>query len=219
MAKLRKLTKKQIRDAADRAEGKATPPDDADAPVMGRPSEYNDAFAEQARQMYEHGATDAEVADFFSVSVRTIQRWAHKYPLFCLSLKAGKVAADDRVERSLFHKANGYTYEAEEVFQYQGQIVRAKVVKHVPPDSTAMIFWLKNRRPAEWRDRHEIDHSGKITHENRPAAEVWAEIVGEMTKLGVTAEMLALPEPAPPMVDVSPGVANRPNGKGDKTKH
>ena len=52
----------------------------------------------------------------------------------------------------------GYTFEAEEVFQYQGKIIRAKVIKHVPPDTTSMIFWLKNRRKDRWRDAqsHEV---------------------------------------------------------------
>jgi len=153
------LSKEAIKAAADRAFG--LPPDD---PVdqVGRPSSYKTEFAEQARKLCELGATDIEIADFFEVSDRTVYRWQLKYPEFCQALKAGKEAADDRVERSLYHKATGYTFESEKIFQFQGEIVRAQTREHVPPDTVSMIFWLKNRRPELWRDkteqviRHEI---------------------------------------------------------------
>jgi len=124
----------------------------------GRPSTYKPTFAEQARKLCELGATDIEIADFFEVSDRTVYRWQLKYPEFCQALKAGKDAADDRVERALYHKATGYTFESEKIFQYEGEIVRTATREHVPPDTTSMIFWLKNRRPAEWRDKtnHEL---------------------------------------------------------------
>ena len=223
MRKPEPLTAEEVKAAADRAEGKATPPDDADnkptPKPKGRKPIYKVAFIEQAGQLYERGATDVEVAAFFGVSTKTIYRWSHKYPLFCLALKNGKAAADDRVERSLYHRATGYTFEAEKVFQYQGEIVRAKVIEHVPPSDTAMIFWLKNRRPEDWRDKHEIDHTGSIDHTNKSSEDMWLELLNRMKDLGVTPEMLALPVPNK-MIDVSPaeGVANRPNGKNG-TKH
>lgn len=123
----------------------------------GRPSEYRDEYAEQARKLCLLGATDADLADFFAVSDRTIYRWQIKHSEFCQALKAGKVEADERVERSLYHKAVGYTFDSEKVFQHQGAIVRAETREHVPPDTTAAIFWLKNRRPTEWRDKASID--------------------------------------------------------------
>lgn len=155
------LTPEQVKDAADRAEGLATPKTDPE-PILGRPPSYNPAFADQARRLCQMGLTDQEIADFFEISVRTLHRWKAKYEDFCHALKPGKDVADDRIERSLYHRATGYTFEAEEVFQYQGEVVRAKVMKHVPPDATSMIFWLKNRRPKEWRDvqRHELGGVG-----------------------------------------------------------
>lgn len=128
----------------------------------GRPSVYREEFAAQTRKLCALGHTDQEVADFLNVSRNTLDRWRGLYPEFCDALKMGKAPADERVERSLFHRAVGYTFEAEEVFQYQGQIVRAKVRKHVPPDTTAAIFWLKNRRKDLWRDvhRHEVGLPG-----------------------------------------------------------
>lgn len=130
--------------------------------MAGRPSDYRDEYAEQARKLCQLGATDIELADFFGVSDRTIYRWQNKHEAFCQALKAGKDAADERVERSLYHKATGYTFESEKVFQHQGEIVRAPIREHVPPDTTAMIFWLKNRRPEAWRDKTEVHHKHSV---------------------------------------------------------
>lgn len=128
----------------------------------GRPTGYKKEYAGQARKLCELGATDVDLADFFEVSDRTIYRWASKYDEFCQALKAGKGMADDRVERSLYHKAVGYSFDSEKVFQHQGQIVRAPTREHVPPDTTAAIFWLKNRRKDEWRDKQEHEHTGQV---------------------------------------------------------
>ena len=122
----------------------------------GRPSGYRPEFAEQARKLCELGATDFEVAKFLNIDSATFYRWRHSFPEFCESLKAGKDVLDERVVRSLAHKALGYTFESEKIFANQGKILRAKTIEHVPPDTTAMIFWLKNRRPAEFRDRQEM---------------------------------------------------------------
>lgn len=126
---------------------------------MGRPSHYKPEYAAQAGKLCRLGATDQEVAEFFDVGHRTVDRWKATIPEFAAALNLGKEPADERVERSLYHKAIGYTFNAEEVFQYQGKVVRAQVVKHVPPDTTACIFWLKNRRPLDWRDVHKHEHS------------------------------------------------------------
>jgi hypothetical protein len=131
--------------------------------MAGRPSSFKPEFIEQARKLCELGATDEEVAAFFDVSTRTIYRWQSANEGFCQSLKAGKVAADERVERSLYHRAVGYTFDSEKVFQFQGQIVRTPTKEHVPPDTTAAIFWLKNRKPSEWRDVRTLE--GTVNHQ------------------------------------------------------
>jgi hypothetical protein len=126
----------------------------------GRPSSYKPEYAEQAEKLCKLGATDAELADFFGVSDRTIYRWQTQHEEFRQALKAGKDAADERVERSLYQKAVGYTHDAVKIFMPAGreEPVYAPYREHVPPDTTAAIFWLKNRRSAEWRDKHE--HTG-----------------------------------------------------------
>lgn len=128
----------------------------------GRPSKFEPSFVRQAEQLCVLGATDEEVAQFFEVDVRTIYRWKVDNQAFCQALKRGKELADERVERSLYARAVGYTFDSEKVFQYQGAVVRANTKEHVPPDTTAMIFWLKNRRPDDWREKQEIE----VKHEN-----------------------------------------------------
>lgn len=126
---------------------------------LGRPSGYREEYAGQAEKLCQLGATDMELADFFEVDVRTIYNWKHAHPDFFQALCVGKEALDDRVERSLYMRAVGYTFESEKVFNYQGEIVRAPTREHVAPDPGAAMSWLKNRRGDKWRDKQEIEHT------------------------------------------------------------
>jgi hypothetical protein len=127
----------------------------------GRPSSYRDEYAEQARKICEIGATDQEVADFFDVDVRTVYRWKHDHEEFCQSLKVGKAVADARVERSLYQKAIGYEQDEVKIFMPGGatEPVYAPYRAKIAPDTTAGIFWLKNRDPENWRDKVVQDHT------------------------------------------------------------
>ncbi|MCZ4089344.1 helix-turn-helix domain-containing protein [Sinorhizobium psoraleae] len=128
----------------------------------GRPTAYKPEFAEQASKLCALGATDFELADFFGVDTRTIYRWKNTHEEFCHALIAGKENADARVERALFNRAVGYTFESEKVFQFQGEVIRAPTTEHVPPDPGAAKLWLTNRKPADWRDKQEIEHGGQV---------------------------------------------------------
>lgn len=125
---------------------------------VGRPTAYKPEYAETARLMCEQGAIDRELAFAFKVSLSTLKEWKHVHPEFSTALKAGKEVADERVKDSLYQRAVGYSYDSEKIMQHQGKPVRVPCVEHVPPDTTAAIFWLKNRKPEEWRDRFE--HTG-----------------------------------------------------------
>lgn len=125
----------------------------------GRPTVFKKEYVEQAAKLCDLGATEGDLARFFNVTTVTIWRWRSKYPEFCSALKVGKHAADDRVEASLFHRANGYSHEAVKIFPPRGARKKPLIVpyiEHVPPDTTAAIFWLKNRRPAAWREKHDV---------------------------------------------------------------
>jgi hypothetical protein len=127
----------------------------------GRPSKFKPEHVEQAAKLAKLGATDREIADFFEVSEATIYRWKNDQPEFCEALKVGKEAADARVEQSLYRRALGYSHDAVKISTVEGQIVQTPYVEHYPPDTTAAIFWLKNRRSDEWRDVSRTEHTGK----------------------------------------------------------
>jgi len=133
----------------------------------GRPSKYQASYAKQAAKLCKLGAIDRELAEFFEVSEVTINAWKAKHPNFLKSLKAGKEEADDRVERSLYQRAVGYSHPDVHVSNYQGAATFTEITKHYPPDTTACIFWLKNRQRDKWRDKIDLAHSGgvNLTHE------------------------------------------------------
>jgi len=122
-------------------------------PERGRPTVYRPEYAEQARKLYTKGATDVEVADFFGVTVVTLWRWRMSNDDFCKASRVGREAANERVVASLYHRAIGYTFQSEKIFQFQGDIIRAKTREHVPPDFPSMSFWLRNNDKANWSDK------------------------------------------------------------------
>lgn len=127
----------------------------------GRPTDYKADYARQAAKLADLGATDQELADFFEVHVATIYRWKHDHDEFCEALKVGKEVADSRVERSLYQRAIGYEQEEVKIFMPSGadEPVYAPFRAKIAPDTTAAIFWLKNRRSQDWRDKTEQVHS------------------------------------------------------------
>lgn len=157
----------------------------------GRPTEYKAIYAVQVEKLCKLGATDEEIAQFFEINVRTLNRWKKDYPKFCQSIKKGKILADVEIADKLYNRASGYDVQeshcdiTEEVVcptstnedgKFKSKIAQAqqdfeqfkttedaKTVKykkneytskrHIPGDVTAQIFWLKNRRKKEWRDK------------------------------------------------------------------
>ena len=127
----------------------------------GRPTDYDPDILPKLPLLVDSGATDTEVADALGVSVRTVYRWKNEHPEFRQALKLTKDQADERVETSLFRRATGYEIDAVKIFCGKGgRVTKVPYQEHVPPDTTAMIFWLKNRRPAEWRDKIEQEITG-----------------------------------------------------------
>jgi hypothetical protein len=127
----------------------------------GRPTKYRISFIRQAIRLGRLGATDKEVADFFEVVESTLKLWKSEHPRFSAALKSGKDQADARVEQSLYRRALGYSHDAVKIFcSKDGDITEAPFVEHHAPDTTACIFWLKNRQPELWRDKYEMDTMG-----------------------------------------------------------
>lgn len=119
----------------------------------GRPTKYKKEYDKQAEKLCLLGATDAQLADFFEVAESTLYLWKKEHKSFSEALKA-KSFSDDAVERSLYQRAIGH--EVVETTEKQSENGYEKTTKtKMVADTTAMIFWLKNRRPEKWRDKVE----------------------------------------------------------------
>ena len=99
------------------------------------------------------GLTDKEIALKIGIGITTFYEWQKKYPKFRESLKKGKEVIDRQVENALLKRALGYSYnEITKITDDEGRTTRKVITKQVIPDTTAQIFWLKNRKPDEWRE-------------------------------------------------------------------
>lgn len=112
------------------------------------------------------GLIDEQIAENIGINPATLYDWKKKYPEISETLKRGKEVVDIEVENALLKRALGYEYTETKTEEYmvEGVPVKriTKTVKEVVPDTTAQIFWLKNRRPEQWRDKQDIEHSGQI---------------------------------------------------------
>jgi len=130
----------------------------------GRPTLYREEYVEQAFKLALLGMTDAEMASFFEVSVDTVNEWKRVHPEFSASITRGKSEADSDVAEKLYRRAMGYSHEAVKIFMPAGasEPVYAPYTEHYPPDTQAASLWLRNRQPARWRDKQDVEHSGSI---------------------------------------------------------
>ncbi|MGC5814322.1 transposase [Clostridium perfringens] len=118
-----------------------------------------------------NGLTDEQISKNLGIAVSTLNEYKNKYPEFSESLKRGKEIVDVEVENALIKRALGYKYDEvtkELIEDKETGISELKVTKivtkEVIPDTTAQIFWLKNRKPEEWRDKKEVKHDGNINN-------------------------------------------------------
>ena len=110
---------------------------------------------EQARKLCLLGATDDDLADFFGVHRDTITEWKSVHENFSGAIARGKLAADAEVADRLYQRALGYSHPAVKIFMPMAALapVYAPYTQHYPPDTAAASLWLRNRRPAQWRDK------------------------------------------------------------------
>lgn len=125
----------------------------------GRPTLFTERLADSALKLAEAGATDEQIAEALGVGLRTFLAWKGRHADFRHALKNTKDLADELVEASLYQRAIGYSHPATKFFLDKGAVIREDYIEHCPPDTTAGIFWLKNRQPDRWRDKQEIKHS------------------------------------------------------------
>lgn len=104
------------------------------------------------------GLTDKQIAQNCGVAYSTFREWKKRFPALSAALKRGKEVVDRQVENALLKSALGYHYE-EETVTNQGGVVTTK--KYAKPNTTAQIFWLKNRKRNQWRDRQDIEQTNR----------------------------------------------------------
>ena len=115
------------------------------------------------------GLSNEQIAHNMGITFQTLYKWQDKYSELREALKKGKEVVDREVENALLKRAMGYetVEEVEEPVEDKetGEVqmrVTKRVKKQVAPDVTAQIFWLKNRKPAEFRDKHDVEFKGEL---------------------------------------------------------
>lgn len=139
----------------------------------GRPTKYDPSYNELAYNYSLLGAIDEQLADFLDIGKTTLNRWKIEYPDFRESIKKGKEVADSVAVKSLFKRVTGYEYQEETITTEQirdkdGNLTGEQLIKKVvhkkqqAPDVAACCYWTKNRQKKLWRDKHDIDLTGKV---------------------------------------------------------
>jgi len=131
-------------------------------------TKYNkDLFPLLAEGYAREGLNDKEISKKMGISTQSYYQYQKKYPDFFEAIKRGKAPVDFKAETALLKRALGYTYEEkttelriDENGNARPAVVRT-VKKEVPPDTGALAFWLKNRKPEKWRDRQDIQLQGE----------------------------------------------------------
>jgi hypothetical protein len=129
---------------------------------MARPTTYSPLIIPIVRACAAFGATAPEIANYIGTSIASFDRWTLEHEELREALKRGRDASDERVVESLYRLAIGWN----------GQ----------PPNLGACCFWLKNRRPSEWRDVQHLDQAvGHYIISDRPMSE--EQWIAERTKV------------------------------------
>lgn len=124
------------------------------------------------------GLTEEQISHNMGISLSTLKNWKNKNITILTTLKKGKQVADIEVENALFNNAVGYTYTEEvvstkrEVVYEDGKKIKEisepvviEIKKYKQPETTAQIFWLKNRKPDVWRDKIiDVENEEAITN-------------------------------------------------------
>ena len=133
------------------------------------------------------GLTDEQIAANMGIKRQTLYDWKNRFSDISYALKKGKEVVDIQVENALLKRALGYQYdevtrEAVEVpypesgVKFWAMQETTRVTKDVQPDTTAAIFWLKNRRPDKWRDKQDVQLGGSVNVANPYAGLTTAEL-------------------------------------------
>ena len=134
------------------------------------------------------GLTNEQIAENMGINPDTLYTWQNRFTEIAEALKKGKEIADREVENALYKRAIGMEYtETKQLIDTDGKKRVEKATKFIPPDSTAIIYWLKNRKPDIWRDRKETEITGKDggpIEVSSPRKQIASRIDGIAARLG-----------------------------------
>lgn len=123
---------------------------------------------ETLRGLARRGLSDEDIAKSIGINKTTLYRWKAKSADISNALRDGKLVADLAVESALFKKATGFTVTDTKTTSFldkeTGELTEGKsevTTKHILPDTLAIMFWLKNRRPDLWKDK--VQEQGDTT--------------------------------------------------------
>jgi hypothetical protein len=128
---------------------------------------FNEWITEEGLLLIEgwarDGLTDEQIAHNIGIRASTLYEWKKRFPEISESLKKGKEVVDRIVENALLKSAMGFEYYEDTVISLGGGKQQAITVKkYQPPNTVAQIFWLKNRKPAAWREKREVQVDGSM---------------------------------------------------------
>lgn len=126
------------------------------------------------------GLTDEQISSNMGITTSTLYVWKNKYSEISEALKRGKEVIDRQVENALLRRALGYKYDEVTI---EGGVETKRVTKEVVPDTTAQIFWLKNRKPDVWRDKKDVGLAGEL-NTNNPFADLTTEELKKLVRDG-----------------------------------
>lgn len=111
-------------------------------------------WLDRITQMARNGLTIEQIAKNCGVARNTFYNYMKKSQALNDAVDNGRMCADLEIENALFKNAKGYYFD-EECVDSEGNTKSYK--KYMPPNVVAQIFWLKNRRPKQWREKQEIE--------------------------------------------------------------
>lgn len=148
--------------------------------TMGAPTKFKPEYVEQARMLTAKGLIDADLAEFFGVNESTIYEWKKVHDNFSNALLEGKDQFDvTMVEAALRHRATGYSHEHMDIRVINDEVVQTPTIKHYPPDTAAIKFFLSNRDTNRWKERQHVNHD---LEPESPLASLLDSIVGSSIK-------------------------------------
>jgi hypothetical protein len=139
-----------------------------DDPKKAQMTKYTVDIAEKAYKLSLLGMTDKEMIEFFGIAEQTWYNWQNRFPSLREAIQKGKIEADSNVAYANYKRAIGYEYEEEVAHVIDEKVVKTKLQKHMAPNPTAFIFWLKNRtgrksnlQEFSWQDVNKTEVTGR----------------------------------------------------------